>query len=62
MAAMHCFGVSAMMANMSANICSVSSTGPNGVATHADTPMIAMVNPTNAMERVRDARAELLPV
>ena len=28
------------------------------MATHADTPMIAMVNPTNAMERVRDARAE----
>ena len=37
---------------MSANICSVSSTGPNGMATHAETPMSAMVSATNAIERV----------
>ena len=52
---MHCFGVSTIIANMTANICSVSITGPIGMDTHADTPKRAIVNATNAIERVRDA-------
>ena len=55
---MHCFGVSTIIANMTANICSVSITGPIGMDTHADTPKRAIVNATNAIERVRDAPIE----
>ncbi len=55
-AAMHCFGVSTMMANMSANICSVSSTGPNGMATHADTPIDGNRQPDEC-DRARARRA-----
>ena len=55
MAAKHSFGASASNANTITNVCSVNGTGPNGTDTHADTLMSAIVNPTNATERVRDA-------
>ncbi len=50
-------GVSTTTANAIANICSVNGTGPKGMVTQADTAMTAMVNPTNAMERVREEPA-----
>ena len=43
--------------NATAKICSVNGTGPRGTVTHADTAVMATVNATNAIERVRDPAA-----
>ena len=46
--------MSTMIANVTANICSVNGIGPIGTVIHAETAMIAIESAVNAMERVRD--------
>ena len=57
MAATASFGCSTSTMNATAKICSVNGTGPKGTVTHADTAVMATVNATNAIERVRDPAA-----